>query len=64
MKTKLIVFTTILLINISLLLSAPDYWTRKADFGGKQRDQPCGFSIGNKGYVGTDDMHSTVPDLV
>ncbi len=28
-------------------------WTRKADVGDTARDQAFGFSIGNKGYVGT-----------
>ncbi|MCL2290134.1 MAG: hypothetical protein FWC34_05430 [Bacteroidetes bacterium] len=28
-------------------------WTQKADFGGGKRTSAVGFSIGNKGYVGT-----------
>lgn len=32
---------------------ATDVWTRKADFAGKQRTGAVGFSIGNKGYIGT-----------
>jgi hypothetical protein len=28
-------------------------WTQKADFGGVARDSAIGFSIGNKGYIGT-----------
>jgi N-acetylneuraminic acid mutarotase len=28
-------------------------WTQKADFGGTARHEAVGFSIGNKGYVGT-----------
>ncbi len=28
-------------------------WTKKADFGGEARIQAVGFSIGNKGYIGT-----------
>ena len=28
-------------------------WTKKADFGGNARNQAVGFSIGNKGYIGT-----------
>lgn len=31
-----------------------DIWTKKADFGGGiRRDDAVGFSIGNKGYIGT-----------
>ncbi len=30
-----------------------DTWTQKADFGGGGRTAASGFSIGNKGYVGT-----------
>ena len=32
---------------------ATDVWTRKADFAGNQRAGAVGFSIGNKGYIGT-----------
>jgi N-acetylneuraminic acid mutarotase len=28
-------------------------WTRKADFAGAARQAAVGFSIGNKGYIGT-----------
>src|ERR1700712_5419805 len=28
-------------------------WTQKADFAGGLRDRAVGFSIGNKGYIGT-----------
>ncbi len=31
-------------------------WTRKADFGGGERDGAVGFSIGDKGYIGTGDF--------
>ena len=31
----------------------PDTWTQKADFGGTPRLGAVGFSIGNKGYIGT-----------
>jgi len=30
-------------------------WTRKADYGGTSRGYAVGFSIGNKGYIGTGD---------
>lgn len=30
-----------------------DTWTQKANFGGASRDGAVGFSIGNKGYIGT-----------
>ena len=32
---------------------AANTWTQKADFGGGTRSQAVGFSIGNKGYIGT-----------
>ena len=35
------------------LFASPDNWTRKADFGGIERYGAVGFSIGNKGYIGT-----------
>jgi len=32
---------------------ATDAWTQKADFGGEARADATGFSLGNKGYIGT-----------
>jgi N-acetylneuraminic acid mutarotase len=32
---------------------ASDAWTKKSDFGGTPRGGAVGFSIGNKGYIGT-----------
>ena len=32
---------------------ATNTWTQKADFGGGLRSKAVGFSIGNKGYIGT-----------
>jgi N-acetylneuraminic acid mutarotase len=32
---------------------ATNVWTKKADFGGIARNGAVGFSIGNKGYIGT-----------
>lgn len=34
-------------------VQATNVWTQKADFGGTARFEAAGFSIGNKGYVGT-----------
>ncbi len=31
----------------------PNTWTQKANFGGGQRRDAVGFSIGSKGYIGT-----------
>lgn len=42
----------IILISISTF-SFGDSWTQKADFGGTSRKFAVGFSIGNKGYIGT-----------
>src|SRR5438552_3611955 len=36
---------------------AQDRWVQKADFGGGGRNLAAGFSIGDKGYIGTG--HST-----
>jgi hypothetical protein len=33
-----------------------DIWTQKADFGGTERLYAVGFSIGNKGYMGTGEI--------
>ena len=41
---------------------AADTWTQKADFGGGIRCSAVGFSIGNKGYVGTGDVVSWEQD--
>jgi len=45
--------------SLSIVLStncfAQGVWTKKADFGGGERDVAVGFSIGNKGYIATGD---------
>jgi hypothetical protein len=50
--------TMILLTVISIAASlyncqAQNTWVKKADFGGAARTIAVGFSIGNKGYIGT-----------
>lgn len=35
-----------------------DTWTKKADFGGTARNSASGFSVGNKGYIGTGAMEA------
>ncbi len=43
-------------IKITMILgiqSAYNTWTKKADFDGVARIQAVGFSIGDKGYIGT-----------
>ncbi|WP_158561296.1 tail fiber domain-containing protein [Emticicia sp. C21] len=43
---------------------ATDSWTRKADFAGNERKAAVGFSIGNKGYIGTGDINgNTLKDF-
>src|SRR5205814_2286270 len=32
---------------------AANFWRRRTDFGGTESQFPIGFSIGNKGYMGT-----------
>ena len=36
-----------------VLFNVVDFWRQKADFGGDGRFRAVGFSIGNKGYIGT-----------
>ncbi len=54
-------------IHSTVLISNPigDAWTQKADFGGTARFGATGFSIGNKGYIGTgrDDLGNSHSDL-
>ena len=38
---------------------ANDTWTQKADFGGAARTSAAGFSIGDKGYIGTGNVPPT-----
>jgi N-acetylneuraminic acid mutarotase len=45
----LIVFMYLLILRSE----AQGLWTQKADFGGAARTAAVGFSIGNKGYIGT-----------
>src|SRR3989304_3298210 len=46
-------FLTVMLNSFQHLASAQGTWTQKANFGGTVRLGACGFSIGNKGYIGT-----------
>lgn len=43
---------TILFLICSAFFSRADYWTQKADFGGIERGDAIGFSIGINGYIG------------
>jgi len=49
------IYSTLALILLSLNgnLFAQNIWTQKADFGGVERVDAIGFSIGTKGYIGT-----------
>lgn len=51
MKTKLLF--TIALAFIGWSANAQNSWSPKANFGGTARYWATGFSIGNKGYIGT-----------
>ena len=42
-----------LLVTAFVYSQAPNTWTQKADFPGIPRDWAVGFSIENKGYIGT-----------
>jgi len=49
MKLKLFIF----LFAIYAFANAASSWIQKNNFAGMQRYAPVGFSIGNKGYIGT-----------
>jgi hypothetical protein len=46
-------FTFLFLCSLIAKIFAQGSWTQKTDFGGAVRDGSVGFSIGNKGYIGT-----------
>lgn len=50
MKKRL--FFLVLAAGASLIVSAQGSWVQKANFGGFQKQQATGFSIGNYGYLG------------
>jgi N-acetylneuraminic acid mutarotase len=52
MKKYLLLIIAFLLSTITMHAQS-DTWTQKADFAGTAREGAVGFSIGNKGYVGT-----------
>src|SRR6266446_8014012 len=52
MKTFTFLFVILITACLNTCL-AQDTWTQKADFGGTARSVAVGFSIGNKGYIGT-----------
>lgn len=54
-KVRILVLLNVLFVVLSFKLSAqlPDTWTQKSDFGGTARYGAVGFSIGEKGYLGT-----------
>lgn len=63
---KLIFTPAIWLLAIMLLstsFSLAQSWSAKTDFGGTARKDACGFSISNKGYVGTGDDGVRKKDL-
>ncbi len=52
MKIKYFLFTS--LFGLSICLShAQNIWTQVGDFGGEVRDAAVGFTINNKGFIGT-----------
>jgi hypothetical protein len=53
MKKITITIITLLLNFMSFGELFADGWTQKSDFGGSARYAAVGFSIGNKGYIGT-----------
>ncbi len=58
-------FTSILAFSlITLAVSAQGNWTQKANFGGTERVDAIGFSIGTKGYIGTGRNSNTAAEYV
>jgi len=51
--TVLLLIGAITLININNIFAQCDAWTQKTNFGGVTRYYSVGFSINNKGYIGT-----------
>lgn len=54
-------FAALFVLFTALILrtEAQGLWTQKADFGGAARTAAVGFSIGNKGYIGTGSAGNT-----
>src|SRR5687767_9687022 len=50
---KAILFVSCSLFSLLHLLNAQNLWIQKANFGGAVRGGAVGFSVGNKGYIGT-----------
>lgn len=51
---KKIIFTQCFMVIFAIAFAQTgNTWTQKADFGGLPRNSAVGFSIGNKGYIGT-----------
>jgi hypothetical protein len=63
---KKILFVIAIIVTGSFAFcQAPNTWTQKADFGGTVRSGAVGFSISNKGYIGTglDYNHTYIKDF-
>ena len=59
-----VIFITMLVTSIGITIAnAQGPWNRKADFGGTGRRGAVGFSIGNKGYIGTGDDRARKRDF-
>lgn len=60
-----IIYTSFLILFFctTTIYSQPN-WTQKADFGGIERVDAIGFSIGTKGYIGTGRNSNTAAEYV
>lgn len=58
-KKSIVVIIAILFcfLSTNTLYAAANTWTQRADFGGIARLYAVGFSIGNKGHIGTGGSH-------
>lgn len=57
-----LIIVVVSILNIESIFAQCNTWTQKADFGGTARRYAVGFSIGDKGYIGTglDDSGNTL----
>ena len=50
-------------VTLSVTSNTSNVWVQKANFGGAARDYAVGFSIGDKGYIGTGLVTNTTSDF-
>src|ERR1017187_1330716 len=53
MKLIKYIVISVIFILLNIEIKAQGYWTQKASLPGPGREGAVGFSIGNKGFIGT-----------